>query len=259
MTSATSIKDCLKVLAKKENISMQNILVLYALERTIYRISISKYNTHFTLKGGVFLYAFFNKNFPRATRDIDFLAQNISNDNDRMKNTFKNIFSIKCEDALVFDLHSLKIQTITEFKKYHGVNLSILTYLDKTRIPVSIDIGFGDQIYPQRTPMNFPVLLDMDHPIIYAYSIYTVLAEKFEAIASLGYFNSRLKDFYDIYKIAHSSNLEGHLLQEAVYETFSHRNTKFSDIIAFDEIFLSNNQKAWDAFIRKSYLKQNGI
>ena len=101
------------------------------------------------------------------------------------------------------------MKNITEFKEYHGVNISIMAYLDRTRIPVSIDIGFGDVVYPNRVKMEFPVLLDMNVPEIYAYSIASVIAEKFEAIVSLGDANSRYKDFYDLYILAARCDLCG--------------------------------------------------
>lgn len=149
MISAISVKDRLKNQAKEDGRTMQDELVTYGLER--------------------------------ATMDIDLLAQHISNDAKEMKKVFHNIFSIECDDALRFDLDSLDVINITEFKEYHGVNVSIMGYLDRTRVPISIDIGFGDVIYPERMRMNFPVLLDMEAPEVYAYSIYSVIAEKFEA------------------------------------------------------------------------------
>lgn len=130
--------------------------------------------------------------------DIDLLAQRISNDAETMKKVFHDIFSIECDDALIFDLDSLDVINITEFKDYHGVNVSIMGYLDRTRVPVSVDIGFGDVVYPGRMRMNFPVLLNMEAPEVYAYSIYSVIAEKFEAFVSLGLANGRYKDFHDI-------------------------------------------------------------
>ena len=181
MISAISVKDRLKNQAKEDGRTMQDELVTYGLERTIYRLSISKYAERFTLKGGIFLYALFEGNFARATMDIDLLAQHIPNNAEEMKKVFKNIFAIECDDALRFDLDSLDVINITEFKEYHGVNVSIVAYLDKTQIPVSIDIGFGDIVYPKRMKMHFPVLLDMEAPEVYAYSIYSVIAEKFEA------------------------------------------------------------------------------
>lgn len=209
MTNATSVKDRLKKQAIENGKTVQDKLVTFCLERTIYRLSISEYAERFTLKGGIFLYALFEGEYARATMDIDLLAQRIQNDADEMKKIFHDIFSIECDDALRFDLNTLKVINITEFKEYHGVHVSIMGYLDRTRIPVSIDIGFGDVVYPERMKMEFPVLLDMEVPEIYAYSIYSVIAEKFEAFVSLGFANGRYKDFYDIYVLAERYDLNG--------------------------------------------------
>jgi predicted nucleotidyltransferase component of viral defense system len=253
MTNAVSVKDRLKKQAIEEGKSMQDKLVTYGLERTIYRISVSQYVERFTLKGGIFLYALFDGEYARATKDIDLLAQHISNDAEEMKNIFHEIFAIQCDDAINFDLGTLKVIDITEFKEYHGVNISIMGYLDRTRVPVSIDIGFGDVIYPDRIKMEFPVLLDMEVPEVYAYSIYSVIAEKFEAFVSLGLANGRYKDFYDIYVLADKYDMNGTELKNAVVETFSHRGTGFEDIVAFEPDFTEDavRQNRWNSFIKK--------
>lgn len=253
MISAISVKDRLKNQAKEYGRTLQDELVTYGLERAIYRLSISEYAERFTLKGGIFLYALFDGSFARATMDIDLLAQNITNDAEEMKKVFHNIFSIPCDDALRFDLDSLEVMNITEFKEYHGVNVSIMGYLDRTRVPVSIDIGFGDVVYPERMRMNFPVLLDMESPVVYAYSIYSVIAEKFEAFVSLGLANGRYKDFYDIYVLSARYDLDGNELKNAIVETFMHRGTGFNDIVAFEPDFTADivRQGRWNAFIKK--------
>lgn len=253
MINANSIKDRLKNLAKQDGSTMQEKLVTYAIERTIYRLSISPYNERFTLKGGIFLYALFDKQFSRVTRDIDLLGQYISNDINEISNVFREIFSISCDDALMFDLNSLSVDSITEFKEYHGVNVNIIAFLDRTKIPISIDVGFGDIVYPNRIKMEFPSLLSMEEPIVYAYSLYSAIAEKFEAIVSLGYINSRYKDYYDIYVLASEFNLSGELLKEAVVETFSHRNTGFKDMVVFEKTFINDSlrESRWNAFIKK--------
>ena len=259
MISAASIKSRLKNIAIKENSTMQNELVTYALERTIYRMSISKYSDNFTLKGGIFLYALFNRQYPRATMDIDFLANKIANDSEFMKEVFTEIFLIQCDDALYFDISSLKVENITEFKEYHGVNVSILALLEKTKIPVSIDIGFGDIVYPDRIKMDFPVLLDMEIPSVNAYSIYSAIAEKFEEIVSLGRYNSRYKDFYDIYAISQKHTLNGSDLYNALVETFNHRNTSFNNIVAFSDDFINDPSldKKWKSFKKKKQVNQD--
>lgn len=232
---------------------MQEVLTAYGLERTIYRLSISKYAEKFTLKGGIFLYALFKGEFARATRDIDLLANSISNEATDMKMVFEDIFNIECDDALYFDISTLKVVNITEFKEYHGVNVSINAYLDKTIVPVSIDVVFGDVIYPDRVKMEFPVLLDMEVPEIYAYSIYSVIAEKFEAIVSLGDANSRYKDYYDIYILANKYDYNGTELKNAISETFEHRETGFTGIVAFEEEFAEKEiyKNRWKAFLKK--------
>lgn len=251
--NAESVKARLKNLAEKDGSTMQDKLITYALERSIYRLSVSKYVERFTLKGGIFLYALFDKQFARATMDIDLLAQKIPNDVEKMKEVFQDIFAIEYDDALRYDLNSLDVHSITEFKEYHGVNVSINAYLDRTRIPVSIDIGFGDVVYPERMKMKFPVLLDIDEPKVFAYSLYSVIAEKFEAFASLGLINGRYKDFYDIYILANRFDLSGFELQQAIQETFSHRGTTFDDIVAFEDEFVDDitRQNRWTAFVKK--------
>ena len=162
-------------------------------------------------------------------------------------------FLIEEDDPLHFDIDTLEVILITEFKEYHGVNVSINAFLDKTKVPVSIDIGFGDVIYPDRVMIDFPVLLSEDAPKIYAYSLYSSIAEKFEAIVSLGYDNSRFKDFYDIYVNSGKYDFDGQTLVEAFKETFDHRGTSFDNIVAFnkgyaeDEIRLSR----WRSFAKK--------
>jgi len=253
MINAISVKDRLKNRAVASGKTMQEMLIAFGLERTIYRISVSQYKDHFILKGGIFLYALWEGRFARATRDIDLLAKNIPNDINQMHDIFTNILSVECDDALIYDLATLEVQNITELKEYHGVNITVTAYLDRTRIPISIDIGFGDAICPAKVEMDFPVLLDMNVPKIYAYSIYSVISEKFEAIVSLGKANSRYKDFYDIYLLATSYSLDSILLKEAITETFEHRGTGFDDIIVFTEEFSGNelHRNRWNAFLKK--------
>lgn len=253
MINAESVKARLKNQAPKRGHMLQEELTAYGLERTIYRISISNYVDKFTLKGGIFLYALFDGNFTRATTDIDLLAQKTSNEVENMKKIFEEIFSIEVNDALHYDLESLDVHSITEFKTYHGVNVSILAYLDRTKITISIDIGFGDIVYPKRVLMDFPVLLDMEVPKIYAYSLNSVIAEKFEAIVSLGYANSRYKDFYDIFILASNYDFNGEELKKAIEETFHHRQTGFDDIVAFEKGFADDaiRKSRWNAFIKK--------
>ncbi len=250
MTSVASVKDRLRNQAKKINRPLQEIYTAYGLERALYRLSISEYADKFVLKGGILLYALFGSDFPRVTRDIDFLAQRISNEADSMKQVFQKVFSIEVDDALRFDVENITVENITEFKEYHGLNVSTIAYLDRTRIPVSIDIGFGDIVYPEKVKMDFPALLNMDSPVLYAYSRESIIAEKYEAIIQLGYGNGRLKDFYDIYLLSKSFDFDGEILKEAVRETFEHRKTFPNDSNLYEYDFINDPllSSRWETF-----------
>lgn len=252
--NADSVKARLKNFAIKSGCTFQEALTYYGLERAIYRISISEYADHFVLKGGIFLYAIFGRNYERATTDVDFLARRISNSSEEMKAIFQSIFSQDVDDALVFDIDAITVEDITEFKEYHGLHVSFVGYLDRTKIPIGIDIGFGDVIYPDAVKMDFPVILDMEAPRVNAYSLETLIAEKLEAIIHNGYLNSRYKDFYDIYVLSTNYEFSYEGLRNAVIQTFENRKTQMTmDAAAFSEEFLNDpmHQTRWKSFLKK--------
>ena len=171
-----------------------------------------------------------------------------------MKTVFRDIFAQDTDDALVFDLDSITAEDITEFKEYHGLHISAVAYLDRTRIPIGIDIGFGDVIYPDAVEMNFPVILDMEAPRVNAYSLESSIVEKLEAIVKNGFLNSRYKDFYDIYVLSEKYPFNYEKLNNAVTETFTNRNTPITmDTPAFSNEFLSDSihQTRWNSFLKK--------
>ena len=252
--NADSVKTRLKNFAVSSGCTFQEALIYYGLERTIYRISVSPYAGHFVLKGGIFLYAIFDRKYERVTTDIDLLAKRISNSAEEMKVIFHDIFAQDTDDALVFDLDSITAKDITEFKKYHGLHISAVAYLDRTRIPIGIDIGFGDVIYPDAVEMEFPVILDMEAPRVNAYSLESSISEKLEAITKNGFLNSRYKDFYDIYVLSEKYPFDYEELRCAVTETFKNRNTPMTmNTAAFSDEFLgdSMHQTRWNSYIKK--------
>ena len=252
--NADSVKARLKNFAVSSGCTFQDALVYYGLERTIYRISVSPYAGHFVLKGGIFLYAIFDRKYERATTDVDLLARRISNSAEEMKTVFRDIFSQDIDDTLAFDLDSITAEDIAEFKEYHGLHISAVAYLDRTRIPIGIDIGFGDVIYPDAVEMDFPVILDMEAPRVNVYSLESSIAEKLEAIVKNGFLNSRYKDFYDIYVLSEKYPFNYEKLNSAVTETFTNRNTPITmDTPAFSNEFLSDSmhQTRWNSFLKK--------
>ncbi|WP_319756383.1 nucleotidyl transferase AbiEii/AbiGii toxin family protein [uncultured Sphaerochaeta sp.] len=252
LMNVQSLKAQLRNYAIRTNHTFQDVLILYGIERMVYRISISKYVENFTLKGGIFLYALYDKNFARSTADVDLLAHHTSNDIESMRSIFGEIIACEADDGLNFDAKTLEFQIISQVKAYHGVRVSVRAYLDRTRIPISLDIGFGDVVYPERVQLGFPTILGTDEPVIFAYSIESVIAEKFEAIVQLGYANSRYKDFYDIYILSKTQNIDGVVLQNAIAETFRQRRTSFQDIVAFTTEYMNDPVRIsrWNAFIK---------
>lgn len=252
--NAESVKARLKNFALKNGRTFQEALIYYGLERTIYRISISPFADHFVLKGGIFLYAIFDRNYERTTTDVDLLARRISNSDEEMKSIFMEIFAKDTDDALVFDLDSITVENITEFKEYHGLHISIVGYLDRTKIPIGIDIGFGDIIYPDAVKMDFPVILDMESPKINAYSLESSIAEKLEAMIHNGYLNSRYKDFYDIYVLSRKYTFSYSNMRNAILETFENRKTELTmNSAVFSDEFINDpmHQTRWNAFLKK--------
>lgn len=257
MTTAISVKSRLKYLAQKGGRNVQDLFILYVLERTLYRLSVSQYADHFTLKGGILMYGLFHEDYSRATTDIDLLGGNISNDAEQIRDIFRDIFLIPQDDAIDFAMDTLSVKNITEFKKYHGVNISIMAYLDRTRIPVNIDIGYGDVIIPGKQRMEYPVILENKTPVLYCYSVESIIAEKFEAIVSLGKVNSRYKDFYDICKLTEHFDFDGNTLKEALTETFAHRGTTMDHIAAFEPDFADDiyRKSRWKGFLKTKHVQ----
>ncbi|MBM7556072.1 nucleotidyl transferase AbiEii/AbiGii toxin family protein [Halanaerobacter jeridensis] len=248
-----SIRSRLLNIAKEEQIDFNQILLLYFHERLLYRLSNSKYNSNFFLKGGILILSTTNFKL-RPTKDIDFLAENITNDLEKIKNVFKNISQIQFEDGVEFETDSIQVEKITEGAEYEGVRLNIIAYLGKARKRIQLDVGFGDVIVPQAKTLNYPSLLEFEAPKINAYSLESIIAEKFEAMLKLGQINSRMKDFYDIYMISKLKQFDGRVLQEAIYETFQKRGTSFeTNPIIFKEKFAEDEQriKMWNNYLKR--------
>ncbi len=123
---------------------------------------------------------------------------------------------------------------------------------------MQIDIGFGDIVYPGPEEADLPVMLDSPAPRLLCYSRESSIAEKFEAMVKLGFLNSRMKDFYDIWLLSRQFHFEQATLAEAIRLTFERRKTVLpSDIDAFSETFIDLKQSQWTAFYKR--LKQDQI
>jgi predicted nucleotidyltransferase component of viral defense system len=252
-STAQGVKDRLKNQAEKEQRPYDYVLMHYFIERLLYRLSVSPYRDNFILKGGLLLYSVLG-NSARATRDIDFLARKIKNFPEELIKIFSTIVAIQYDDAVRFDSKSIAVEKIKEDAEYEGLRVKLYAYLDKSRHVLQFDIGFGDVIVPNPVDMEYPSLLDMEKPHIKAYSLDSVISEKFQAIIFLSEANSRMKDFYDIYELSKKFEFNGLVLQEAISKTFKNRNTILPDTPSvFTKNFSMTGEKQiqWKAFCKR--------
>tara|TARA_B100000678_G_scaffold153122_1_gene127831 strand:- start:9348 stop:10214 length:867 start_codon:yes stop_codon:yes gene_type:complete len=220
---AKSVKDRLLNLARAEGKVFDVVLVRFALERLLYRLSLSAHRDRFVLKGGMLVTVWLDDD-NRVTRDADFLGHGDA-DADRLVADFKEIMSVDVDDGLVFDIDNLSATAIREEMEYGGTRLKTVAYLEKTRIPITIDIGFGDAMADPTHQLDYPTLLDLPAPNIRTYPPATVIAEKFQAIVALGIANGRMKDFYDLWAIPRSIQVPDDELDAALAATFGRRGT----------------------------------
>jgi predicted nucleotidyltransferase component of viral defense system len=219
-----SIRARLLNLAKERNQPFDLVLTRYTLERLLYRLSSSKYRERFVLKGAMLMTSWVDDPY-RPTRDLDLLGFGDS-DPDAIIGVFREIFTMKADDAVVFDIGGLAVDRIRDEAEYGGLRIKTTAVVDGAKVRVLVDIGFGDAIEPGLTEIELPVLLDQPAPRLRAYSYETVIAEKFQAMVRLGRANSRMKDFYDIWILAQSYDFDGDRLARAILATFARRTTE---------------------------------
>jgi predicted nucleotidyltransferase component of viral defense system len=256
---AASVRQRLKNLTGTTD--FQTTLVLYALERLLYRLSQSNYQRQFVLKGAL-LFNIWSERSHRATRDVDLLGFGDSTP-ERIEGIFRALCLLDVvADGLEFAANSVASSRIKADCEYEGVRINLVAYLSgtRTKIPIQVDVGFGDAITPQPVFVEFPALLSFPAAQILSYPRETVVAEKFQAMVMLGMSNTRLKDFYDLWVLANDFNFDGMLLGAALTATFDRRRTSLpqnlSEVVALSPLFIADPQKqqAWKAFLRKHQL-----
>jgi predicted nucleotidyltransferase component of viral defense system len=221
--AAASVRARLLNLARAEGQAFDVVLVAFGLERLIYRLSVSEHRDRFVLKGGM-LVTLWTKDRGRFTRDIDFLSFG-AEDEAILKKTIAEILEIDAGDGLVFDGASLTAAPIREDQVYGGMRLKTVAYLEKTRIPITIDVGFGDALGNPNYTLDYGSLLDFPSASVRAYSPETVIAEKFQAVVALGIINGRMKDYYDLWALPNAVDLNLDDLQASIEKTFKRRQT----------------------------------
>lgn len=238
------------------------LLSRYVIERLLFRLSVSPHAGSFVLKGAL-LFALWYDTPHRPTKDADLLGFG-ADDADTLRATFTSVCAIDADDGVRYDIDSMRIAPIREDNVYGGLRMTLTAFVGSARLPVQVDIGFGDAVTPDPELVTYPPLLDgMGAAQLRAYPIYTVIAEKFHAMVELGINNSRMKDFFDLAVIAKTSTLDGSVLVAALRATFARRGTALptSQPIALTQEFAADpvKGKQWRAFVTKAGLQADKL
>ncbi len=257
-----SILARLLTLAKQRGDDYSLLLNRFALERLLLRISTSPHANRFLLKGAL-LFALWYDEPHRPTRDADLLGFG-ADDEANLIATFRDIAAMEVGDGIVFDLESVKADAIREGNTYGGTRITLVARIGSTRCALQIDVGFGDAVTPEPQTIAYPTLLkDFQAPTLRAYPVYTVIAEKYQAMVMLGQANSRMKDFYDLAVIARRSELDGATLAAALAATFARRQTALPSErpLALTSQFSQDpaKRRQWQAFLNKNRITAGSL
>jgi len=254
---AASVRAKLLNHARETKKDFNLVLTRYAIERLLYRISISSHRDNFLLKGALLFDLWFD--IPhRPTRDIDLLGFGSTELTD-IENVFKDFCINEANDGVFFLADSVRATEIRTDANYSGARVILLGVIDNARCQIQIDIGYGDAVTPGPENAEYPVILEeFEAPKLRVYPQYSVIAEKFEALTVLGIANSRMKDYFDLWILSRYSDFEGDVLRKAIQDTFAARKTNFPGKVPFGltEVFAQDAQKnaQWQAFLRKNQL-----
>lgn len=219
-----SVRQRLLNLARERGEDFNFVLTLYGLERLLYRLGASPHRGDFVLKRAMLLRAW-SVSAHRPTRDLDLLGRG-ERTAARLEGIFADVWRLPVdEDGLVLEPGTIRSEEIREAQEYGGMRVTMTVRLGNARIPLQVDIGFGDAVSPGVTELAYPTLLDGAAPLLLAYPPETVVAEKLQAVVALGMANTRMKDFYDLWVLARRFSFAGGTLAQAVAATFLRRGT----------------------------------
>lgn len=250
-----SVRQRLLDLSRKRKQPFDLVLARYGIERLLHRLANSPHSSRFLLKGAM-LFVVWNEDVPRPTRDVDLLGFG-SSDLDEMKAIFAKLCEQEVvDDGLQFLADSVQAVSIREEANYPGIRVTLQARLSNVRIPLQVDIGFGDVVTPAPDAVEFPALLDFPAPRLRAYPLCTVIAEKLNALVSLGLNNTRMKDLFDLWFLSRHFTLEGDVLAQAIRNTFERRQTAIPNAIpvALGIEFFGAKSSQWALFLKRNSL-----
>lgn len=253
-----SIRQRLLDLARSRGEDFQTILDRYAVERLLYRLSISEQRNEFLLKGALLFAVWFDAPH-RPTRDADLLGFG-EPDAARLADSVARLCAIAADDAITYDATAISVHEIREQASYSGLRVHLRAELDNARCNVQLDVGFGDAVTPAPVEAEYPSLLaDLPSPRLRVYPRETVYAEKLEAIAHLGIANSRMKDYFDLLALVREGAMDTATLARAIAATFQRRGTPLPEAmpLGLSAEFARDAEKRrqWNAFLNRNRLE----
>ncbi|MCF0109083.1 MAG: nucleotidyl transferase AbiEii/AbiGii toxin family protein [Erysipelotrichaceae bacterium] len=254
--TATQLKALIRNKANKNSGKAQLLIRNYAMERFLERVSVSEYKDNFIVKGGILVTSMVGLD-NRATMDIDTTIVDFSLDEKTISKIIEDISGIELGDNITFDVKS--IESIMDEAEYNGFRFIMNAYLDKTRIPMKIDVSTGDVITPKAIQYSYPLMFEERSITLWAYNLETVLAEKLETIISRGTANSRMRDYYDVWVLQNTfDEIDSETLRTAFTATCLKRNSPalenpYEDVLAkLEESQIMKEQ--WDNYrVKNSY------
>ena len=255
---AASVHARLKNVGRDTKRDFNVLLIRYALERFLYRISRSDHRDSFVLKGALLFVAWENA-VERPTRDLDLLTF-ADPDIAGVEQVFREICGVDVKpDGLLFDPSTVSGSVIREGAIHDGVRMTFTARLGSARNQLQVDVGFGDAVVPPPSRLDFPVLLDQDPPRILAYPPEAVVAEKFHAMITLGMANSRLKDYYDIWRMLETTQFDMSRIVAALTATFNKRETKMpiDEPEGLSREFARLRAEAWERLPKRFELRDD--
>jgi hypothetical protein len=260
---AASVRQKLLNYAREKEEDFQIVLNRYGLERLMYRLGQSEYAGQFIVKGAI-LFSLWLEDRYRVTRDLDLLSRG-ENQIPQLERIFRSLCEQKVEkiDGILFAEDTVHGENIREEQAYGGIRITLTAFIGQARLPLQIDVGFGDAVTPIPKTETFRSILDFPSPRLKVCPKETVVAEKLNAMVVLGIINGRMKDFYDVWSLCMRFDFDGETLGKAIRNTFVRRHTQLSATkpVALLPEFYENEQKQaqWKAFLKRSGIQETRL
>lgn len=248
-TTAGRVYNDLRNLAKRSKRSTDELMIEYVLERFLYRVAVSPLGgRHLVLKGGLLLAQFGAR---RMTRDIDILGRAFPADEGEVIRRVAAIAAVDIDDGVIFDPSTVKTTPIREEDEYHGLRLVMGATLARARLKLQLDLSFGDPITPDPQVIDYPQQLSTESFQIFGYPLATVIAEKLSTAVALGDFNTRDRDYADLFRLISLHDLDGGELTAALNATAEHRGISLKPLSTSISDLAGRRQSSYAAWRRR--------